>query len=142
MVATHSPSRLPATAKRVAAAFVLLVAAPGLGGCGSSDDSEGPGSGASTSLAPNTPFAASITGPGSAEPGNDIIIELSNDGRLPDAYQLVIEPTGAAAPGERDLRLSPGESLRVKIAVTSTPFVLKVNSVGAGGEPITQLNVS
>lgn len=142
MVATHSPSGLPATAKRLAAAFVLLAAAPGLSGCGSSGDTEGPGSTAFSSSAPNTPFAASITGPGSAEPGSDIIVEVRNDGRLQDAYQLVVEPTGAATTGERDLQLSPGESLRVKIAVTSTPFVLKVNSVGAGGEAITQLTVS
>lgn len=142
MIATPAPSRFPASAKRLAAAFVLLIAAPGLVGCGSSDETDGPGSGASTSLAPNTPFAASITGPGSAEPGSDFIIELSNDGRLPDAYQFVVEPTGAATPGERDVRLSPGESVRVRITVTSTPFVLQVNSVGAGGEPITALNVS
>ena len=142
MVATHSSSRLHATAKRLAAALVLLAAAPGLAACGSSDETDGPGSGGSTSQAPNAPFGASITGPSTAEPGSDFIIELSNDGRLPDAYQFVVEPTGAATPGERDVRLSPGESVRVKVTVTSTPFVLKVNSVGAGGEPITQLNVS
>ena len=127
---------------RALAVVALVLAAPGLTGCGSAGGSDTPGHGSSTSTAPTTPFAATITGPGSADPGGDVIVELTNDGRLPDAYQLMVEPAQAATPGERDVRLSPGESVRVKIAVTSTPFVLKVNSVGAGGETITRLTIS
>ena len=67
---------------------------------------------------------------------------LTNKGRLPDAYQVVVDPPQAAVVPEANFTLSPGESVRVKIKVRSTPFDVHLKSVGGGSPDVVAFTVS
>ncbi len=130
-------------APRLLAASSLLLAGVLLAGCdnGSSSGSDGgDASGNPTSLPVPTgeanPFSSTLTGPEHGKPGQTLTETLTNTGRLPDAYQVLIAPADAASVKNPDLHLSPGESGKVRITVRSTPFDVQLKSVG-GGTPVT-----
>ena len=118
--------------------------ASGLSACSSSSDDE-PTAGGSTSVDARTassPFAYDLNGPTEAEPGERIIVTLTNTGRLPDAYQFSIEPSSAATLDEADYRLGAGESVRLAINVKATPFNVRLKSVGGGTPESVALTVN
>ncbi len=120
---------------------LVLVCAPLVACSSSSDDPSS--SGASTgSPAASSPYDVGVTGPTQAQPGQKIAVTLSNNGRLPDAYQLEVEPANAATLTVRDAHLGAGESMKIRLSVHSTPFVIRVKSVGAGGQEAAEMSVS
>ena len=131
------------TLLRSAAALVLVLAGTGLSACSSSSDDE-PSAGGSTSVdaGSQSPFSSDLTGPTEAEPGERIIVTLTNTGRLPDAYQFSIEPSSAATLEEAEYRLGPGESVRLAIDVVATPFHVRLKRVGGGTPESVALAVS
>ena len=138
--------------RRTLAATSLLLAGGLLAGCNgdSSDGSasgeeSGSASGDATSLpVPSgaaNPFSSSMTGPEKGEPGQTLTETLTNTGRPPDAYQVIVQPADAATVVSPDVHLSPGESTSVKIKVHTTPFDVHVKSVGGGGPEVVALAV-
>jgi hypothetical protein len=142
-------ARTPAPARLVAVSVASLLAAALLAGCSDSSDdrSGGAGSpGATSSPVPSagaqgSPFRATLEGPSSAAPGDVLTETLSNVGRLPDAYQVVIDPADAAQLGVSNFHLSPGESVRLKIRVRSAPFDIHLKSVGGGSPDVVAKTV-
>jgi hypothetical protein len=100
-----------------------------------------------TSEAPGNPdappFAVKLEGPDTAGVGDTVTVTLTNAGRLPDAYQLVSEPLGAARITEPNVHASPEESVEVDVTIKRTPVSIVVKSVGGGqGEPVGQLTIN
>ena len=129
--------------RRSLAASSVLLAGVLLAGC--NDDSSGgsasgdgsdSASGNVTSMpvpsGAGNPFAATFTGPEHGKPGQTLTETLTNTGRLPDAYQVLVQPGDAAKVVTPDVHLSPGESAKVKIKVLTTPFDVHLKSVGGG----------
>lgn len=142
---TSTTTRRRTRFARSATALALILACSSVAACSSSSSSSSTDESTSPSpstSAPSSPFSAELVGPESAEAGKTITATLSNVGRLPDAYQLSVTPEGAAVIDEANLRLSPGESAEVSIAIERMPFVVSVESVGGGsGEELTRLDV-
>jgi len=113
---------------------------------GSPNSSES-GSGNPTSMAvpsagsAGNPFSSRLTGPEHGKPGQTLTETLTNTGRLPDAYQVLIQPADAATVKNPDLHLSPGESTKVQIKVRTTPFDVHLKSVGGGAPEVVALSV-
>ncbi len=143
-----SPLTRPSILVRSAAGLALLLACTTMTACSSSDDSgDADTAGSSSTPVPSqgstaNPFDAEVAGPDTAQPGDTITETLSNTGRLPDAYQIVVEPADAATLSESDFHLSPGESVRFKIRVAQTPFDLHLKSIGGGAPDVVALSVS
>lgn len=140
-----SPFTRPSLLVRSAAGFALLLACTTLTACSSSDDADS--AGASSTPVPSqgsaeNPFDAEVVGPETAEPGDTITHTLSNTGRLPDAYQVVVDPADAATLSESEFRLGPGESVKFKVRVRQTPFDLHLKSIGGGAPDVVALTVS
>jgi hypothetical protein len=131
----------PAPARLAAAVLGVGLAASLLAGC-SDDRSEAPGAGSSaatstpvpTAGSQGNPFKTTFEGASSAAPGDLLTETLTNAGRLPDAYQVVVDPADAAQLKESSFHLSPGESVEVRLRVASVPFDIHLKSVG-GGSP-------
>jgi hypothetical protein len=126
----------------VAATSIVLLATL-LSGCGG--DSTEPQTGAATSKpvpSEGSPFDAELVGDAAAEVGTTMVATLTNKGRLPDAYQVAVDPPQAAVLPEPNFTLSPGESARVKIKVKSTPFDVHLKSVGGGSPDVVAFTVS
>ena len=88
------------------------------------------------------PFAVKLDGPDTAGVGDQVTVTITNVGRLPDAYQIVPEPPGAAKIAEPNLHASPEESVDVKVTIKQTPLTLVVKSIGGGqGQPVGQLTI-
>jgi hypothetical protein len=130
------------------ASLGLVLAATVLAGC--SDDqpeaSRDRSSAATSSPVPSagsqgSPFKATIEGASSAAPGDVLTETLTNVGRLPDAYQVLVDPTGAAQLKESDFHLSPGESVKVRLRVASVPFDIHLKSVGGGSPDVVAKTV-
>jgi hypothetical protein len=124
-----------------ATSFVLLATV--LSGCGG--DSSEPQTGAATSKpvpSQGSPFDAELVSDSGAEVGATMTATLTNQGRLPDAYQVSVDPPQAATVPVADFRLSPGESARVRIKVKATPFDVHLKSVGGGGLDVVAFTVS
>ena len=129
---------------RAFAALLLALPVAAFGGCsddsatGDQETSESPGEAAT-----GAPFSAQLEGPGTAEPGDEVTATITNTGRLPDAYQVSTEPPEAATFSQTDFRLSPGESVEVRVTVETTPLVLVLKSVGGGGgERVADLEIN
>lgn len=86
----------------------------------------------STPGSDTNPFTATLEGPQTGESGDTLAETLTNTGRLPDAYQIDIEPVGAATVAVSDFHLSPGESAKVQITIVKKPFEVHLKSVGGG----------
>lgn len=126
--------RLPRAAAGLAA---LLLTASLATGCSSSGD--GTTSDAPQSSAPpeaSSPFDWELVGPEVGQPGDTVTETLTNRGRLPDAYQIVIEPEGAATVSETNFSLGPGESATLRIHIEELPFDLHVKSIGGGAPDV------
>jgi hypothetical protein len=126
---------------RALAGLFLVLAGTSVAGCGSP---AGEPSTPETSQAPEgPPFAVKLDGPDTAGVGDEVTLTLTNVGRLPDAYQLIAEPQGAAHVDQPNLHASPDESVDVKVMIRHTPATIVVKSVGGGaGAPIGQLTIS
>ncbi len=129
---------------RACAGLLLATSAAALGGC--SDDTGNGETGtpeAPTSSATGAPFAAEFEGPDTADPGDEITTTITNTGRLPDAFQLSVEPAEAATFSQQDFTLSPEESIEVQVTIEDTPLVLVLKSVGGGGgERVADLEIN
>lgn len=128
---------------RALAGLVLVLACTPLAACGSPTE-EPPAP--ETSQAPVNPdappFAVKLDGPDTAGVGDQVTVTITNVGRLPDAYQIVPEPTGAARIAEPNFHASPEESVDVEVTVEQTPLTLVVKSIGGGqGQPVGQLTI-
>jgi hypothetical protein len=137
--------RTPRARHAVAATSIVLLGSL-LVGCSSDSDEAGSGPATSKPVPSQgdaaNPFAARLTGPDTAEPGDTLTETLTNEGRLPDAYQIAIDPAGAATVKEPNFHLSPGESAQVVIEVKRTPFDVHLKSVGGGNPDQVALSVS
>ena len=134
--------RTPRSRHAVAATSIVLLGAL-LTGCGG-DSTEQP-TGAATSktvTGQGSPFDAELTGDSVAGVGETMTATLTNTGRLPDAYQVSVDPPQAAVVPVPDFRLSPGESVRVRLEVKRTPFDVHLKSVGGGGPDVVAFTVS
>jgi hypothetical protein len=129
------------TPRRVLAGLLLAVTGTFLAACGSNS---GEPSAPESSQAPQgSPFAVKLDGPNTAGVGDEVTVTLTNVGRLPDAYQLLVEPLGAAKLDQPNVHASPEESVDVKVTIKQTPVSIVVKSVGGGGgEPIGQLTIN
>lgn len=140
--------------RRTLAASSLLLVGVLLAGCdnGSSSASGGPSgssgdaSGNPTSMAVPSgaanPFSSTFKGPQHGKPGQVLTETLTNTGRLPDAYQVLVDPADAATVLDPDTHLSPGESATVRIKVRSTPFDVHLKTVGGGGPEVVAMTIS
>ena len=122
--------------------MLVLVSAP-LAACGSATEEPSNPGASEASVNPDAPpFAVKLDGPEIAGVGDQVTVTITNVGRLPDAYQIVPEPTGAAKIAEPNFHASPEESVDVKVTVKQTPLTLVVKSIGGGqGEPVGQLTI-
>ena len=69
---------------------------------------------------------------------------ITNVGRLPDAYQIVPEPPGAAKIAEPNLaRLAPRMSVDVEVTIKQTPLSPRGEEHRRGGraQPVGQLTI-
>jgi hypothetical protein len=125
------------------AGLLLVLACAPLAACGSPTEEP---STPETSEAVNPdapPFAVKLAGPDTAGVGDQVTVTITNVGRLPDAYQIVSEPLGAAKIAQPNFHASPDESVDVKVTIKQTPLTLVVKSVGGGqGEPVGQLTIN
>jgi hypothetical protein len=128
--------------------LTTLLSASLLAGCsddpasGSGKDPSASSSSPGTGEGAGTPFASSFEGQSEARPGEVLRETLTNEGRLPDAYQVVIEPAEAAVVEESNFTLSPGESAEVRLKVRATPFDIHVKSVGGGAPDTVAMTVT
>ncbi|MBA8802916.1 hypothetical protein FB382_001207 [Nocardioides ginsengisegetis] len=140
-----------ARARRALAASSIVLLGSLLSACG--DDSSTPSSADSSSGAPTSqavpsqgsadnPFDSSLVGPTKGQPGQVLTETLTNTGRLPDAYQVVIDPAEAARVKVSSFTLGPGESAKVKILVLSTPFDVHLKTAGGGAPDTTAMTIS
>jgi hypothetical protein len=112
-------------------------------GCGG--DSTDEPAGAETSkpaTGQDSPFDAELVSDSEAGVGETMTATLTNTGRLPDAYQVAVDPPRAAVVPVPEFRLGPGESARVKIKVKATPFDVHLKSVGGGSPDVVAFSVS
>ncbi|MGH3362442.1 MAG: hypothetical protein ACRDOM_08285 [Nocardioides sp.] len=134
----------PRLARTALAGLLLATAGALLAGC--SDDAgsgEGSADGSPTAPATGAPFGAEFVGPNTADPGEEITATITNTGRLPDAFQLSVEPPRAATFDQQDFTLSPEESIDVRVTIEDTPLVLVLKSVGGGGgERVADLEIN
>ena len=77
-------------------------------------------------------FAATLNGPETAEPGDVVVLTLSNVGQLRDSYQLTVSPDENGTVKPRHLTIEPGASAKVDLEVEQTPLTIEVESVGGG----------
>ena len=133
-------------ARRVLAATTVILLGALATGCNdeSGDTSAQP---ATSEAVPSqgsagNPFAASLSGPETGKAGEVLTETLTNKGRLPDAYQVVIEPADAAVVDESSFHLAPGESAKVYIKVVRTPFAVHLKSVGGGAPDTVAMTIS
>ncbi len=129
------------TLGRALAGLLLALTCTPLAACGSPtaepsapETSEGPSAA--------SPFAVKLDGPDTAGVGDEVTVTLTNVGRLPDAYQLTPEPTGAAKLDQPDVHASPGESVEVTVTIKETPVSIVVESVGGGAGPLGRLTIT
>lgn len=134
--------RNPRTRHALAATSLVLLGTL-LTGCGG-DSTEQP-TGAETSkpvTSQGSPFDAELVSDSEAEVGKTMTATLTNTGRLPDVYQVAVDPPAAAVVPEPDYRLGPGVSARVRIRVKATPFDVHLKSVGGGAPDVVAFTVS
>ncbi|MCW2793266.1 MAG: hypothetical protein JWO76_2364 [Nocardioides sp.] len=129
-------SRRPLAAVTVALAALLLAGCSGDANPGTTAD---PGAGTSTA---DSPFASVLEGPETGEPGDTLTETLTNTGRLPDGYQISVDPVSAAKVDSGTITLGPGESVQVKITVKQVPFDVHVKSIGGGAPDRVVMTVS
>jgi hypothetical protein len=130
------------TLGRALAGLLLALTCSPLAACASS--TEEPSTPESSEAPANTsPYAVKLDGPDTAGVGDEVTVTLTNVGRLPDAYQLVADPLGAAKLDQPNVHASSGESVDVKVTIKQTPVSIVVKSVGGGGgEPVGQLTIN
>lgn len=136
--------------RALAATTVVLLGALATGCNGNSGDSSASSSSSDAVTSEpvpsegsaGNPFAAALTGPESGKPGQTLTETLTNKGRLPDAYQVVIDPADAATVKEPNVHLAPGESAKVRITVRKTPFDVHLKSVGGGAPDVVAMTIS
>lgn len=133
-------------ARRVLAATTVILLGALATGCNdeSGDTSSEPATSEPVPSQGSTgnPFAASLSGPDTGQPGKVLTETLTNKGRLPDAYQIVIDPADAAVVDESNFHLAPGESAKVYIKVVRTPFAVHLKSVGGGAPDTAAMTIS
>lgn len=143
MTRPAAPTRRPTRLPRVTAAVATLLMTVSLAtGCSSSDDTT---SGTPESTAPSeptSPFNWEMVGPEVGQPGDGITETLTNTGRLPDAYQIEIEPAGAATVSASNFNLGPGDSATLRIHIEQLPFQLHVKSIGGGAPDVVARSFS
>ncbi|MFL6002056.1 MAG: hypothetical protein ACJ72P_04525 [Nocardioides sp.] len=129
---------------RAVAGLLLVLACAPLAACGSPTEDPSTSESSEASVNPDAPpFAVKLDGPDTAGVGDQVTVTITNVGRLPDAYQIVPEPLGAAKIAEPDFHASPEESVDVKVTIKQTPLTLVVKSIGGGqGEPVGQLTIN
>jgi hypothetical protein len=134
--------RRTALGRGVAGLFLVLAFAP-LSACGSPTEEQPTSEASEAPVNPDAPpFAVKLEGPDTAGVGDEVTLTLTNAGRLPDAYQLVPEPPGAAQIAEPNVHASPEESVDVKVTIKQTPLTIVVKSIGGGqGQPVGQLTI-
>lgn len=127
---------------RSATGLVLALTCSVAVGCSSGEDPEAAPTPTASMPATGSPFGVEITGPETAETGDRVTATLLNTGRLPDAFQLLVEPPGAAVLSEQDVSLSPQESIEFTIRIKAKPFSVVVKSIGGSGQEVARLGVS
>ena len=129
---------------RAVAGLLLVLVCATLAACGSStEEPSTPGTSEGSANPDAPPFAVKLDSPDTAGVGDQVTVTVTNVGRLPDAYQIVPEPTGAAKIAEPNFHASPEESVDVEVTVKQTPLTLVVKSVGGGqGDPVGQLTIN
>jgi hypothetical protein len=115
---------------------ILLTACSGDENPGTTAD---PGAGTSTA---DSPFASVLEGPETGKPGDTLTERLTNLGRLPDGYQISVDPVGAATVDSGTITLGPGESVQVKITIKQVPFDVHVKSIGGGAPDKLAMTIS
>lgn len=137
MTRPAAPTRRPTRLPRVTAAVATLMMAVSLAtGCSSSDDAPSGAPESTTPPASAGPFDWELVGPELGQPGDSVTETLTNTGRLPDAYQIVIEPEGAATVSASSFNLGPGDSATLRIRIEELPFDLHVKSIGGGAPDV------
>ena len=129
--------------RHAVAATSLVLLGTLVTGCGG--DSTDEPAGAETSkpaTGQDSPFDAELVSDSEAGVGETMTATLTNTGRLPDAYQVAVDPPQAAVIPVPEFRLGPGESARVKIRVKATPFDVHLKSVGGGAPDVVAFTVS
>jgi hypothetical protein len=127
---------------RAFAGLLLVLACAPLAACGSPSEEASNTSNEAPVNPDAPPFAVKLEGPDTAGVGDQVTVTITNVGRLPDAYQIVPEPPGAAKIAEPNFHASPEEAVDVKVTIKQTPLNLVVKSVGGGqGEPVGQLTI-
>lgn len=121
------------------AALAVVTACSGLQGCSEDDE---PASEPTPSASTGSPFSATFEGPDVAEPGDQVTATLTNTGRLPDRYRFVANPEGGATMTPVELSLAPEESAEVTIVVATSPVIIRVESLGAGGTGLSLAELS
>jgi hypothetical protein len=121
------------------AAVALVLSFGAVQGC--SDDEE-PEPAPSSSPSTGSPFSATFEGPDVAAAGDRVTATLTNTGRLPDRYRFVANPEGGATMTPPELSLGPQESAEVTIEVVTSPVIIRVESLGAGGSGVALAELS
>ncbi|MBB6629628.1 hypothetical protein H5V45_20080 [Nocardioides sp. KIGAM211] len=131
----------------VAASTTVLLGSL-LGACSgdANTDGNGPEGPATSTPVPGqgsaeNPFDSSLTGPRSGTPGETITETLTNTGRLPDGYQVTVDPPELATVKNGEVRLGPGESAQVQITIRGLPFDVHLKSIGGGAPDVVAFTV-
>jgi hypothetical protein len=129
-----------ATFPKVLAVLATVLCLGALPGCSGDDE---PTPEASSSPSTGSPFSATIEGPDVAAPGDTVKATLTNTGRLPDKYRFVPNPEGGATVTPAEVSLAPDQSVDVTIELSTSPLVIEVESIGAGGPgfPLAELSI-
>lgn len=133
----------------VAAATTVLLSGA-LAACSgdANTDGTGPQESSSTSTpvpsqgSADNPFDSSLTGPRTGAPGDTITETLTNTGRLPDGYQVTVDPPDLGTVKGGEVRLGPGESAQVKITIRGVPFDVHLKSIGGGAPDVVAFSIS
>ena len=131
---------MTSTFSRGLAALALLISCGALQACSEDDE---PTSEPTASAPTGSPFSATLEGPDVAAPGDQVTATMTNTGRLPDRYRFVASPEGGATITPPEVGLAPDQSVEVTIEVATSPVVIQVESLGAGGSGsvLTELSI-
>lgn len=131
---------MTSTLSKLLAVLALLISCGAVQGCSEEDE---PAPEPTSSAPTGSPFSATLEGPDVAAPGDQVTATITNTGRLPDRYRFVANPEGGATITPVELSLAPEESAEVTIDIATSPVIIEVASLGAGGSgnSLTELSI-
>ncbi len=131
---------MTSTLSKLLAVLALLISCAAVQGCSEEDE---PAPEPTSSAPTGSPFSATLEGPDVAAPGDQVTATITNTGRLPDRYRFVANPEGGATIMPVELSLAPEESAEVTIDIGTSPVIIEVASLGAGGSgnSLTELSI-